>query len=357
MFEQEAIALARHARPHVPARSDSGGSTFLPGASDALSSAGAWDRASRSQAVATLQRSAGNRAVAAALAKASRPNARPATSASLSTIASTASRRPGLNILPILLPLDLEALGVALQAPRSTPAEPPGGSKRISSERGGGSRAAGYTSLPAPIAPDLAVGNPERRGNGYVAPVKPTTVGPDPPVSLYPAPGVHDIGPGAGGQERHINVTPETSEIIRRGEEEHLLDIEWARHLSYDRAAAAVNAVAAAEPPLADSPAAARTQAMDQVRQALPAQLRWKDGEDPGRPWVRAYSRLAHVTIERDQNHWHDMTSAFVLEAAEKRRLGVPEADELTRYVGGPEIGKHPSADLVRARFAELAGG
>jgi hypothetical protein len=60
------------------------------------------------------------------------------------------------------------------------------------------------------------------------------------------------------------------------------------------------------------------------------------------------------VTIERDQNHWHDLTGAFVLDPAEKRRLGVPARDELVRYIGGTEIGLHPPADLVRARFASL---
>jgi len=66
---------------------------------------------------------------------------------------------------------------------------------------------------------------------------------------------------------------------------------------------------------------------------------------------------MAHVTIERDQAGWHAMTSGFVLDPAEKRALGVPVGDELTRYVGGPQIGQHPSAPLVRARFAELSSG
>lgn len=302
-----------------------------------------------------MQRSAGNRAVRQALAGPSpvSPGSMPIT-ASPAAIAASAHSRPAAAVLGIPIGLDYEAISVMLRASRSAPAQPPAGAHRIRDERGGGSRAAGYTSLPAPTPPALTIGDPERREGGWAAPVRPTSVQPDTPVSLFPGPGVHDLGPGPTGQERHIDVTPEMSNLIRQGEEEHLLDLEWARHLSYDRAAAAVNAVSASGSPVADSPAAARQRAAEAVRSELPAQLRWRDGDDYLGPWLRAYSRLAHVTIERDQSHWHDMTSAFVLDPAEKRRLGVPVADELTRYMGGPEIGQHPSAPLARARFSEL---
>lgn len=317
---------------------------------------GRWDAGSLQRTVSSLQRSAGNRAVAEALAESTpRRDSGPAP-ASLSAIDSTATSQPGAAAFIFPIPIDFEAIGVSLRAARSSPAPPPAGAERIRDERGGGGRAAGYTSLPAPTPPDLTISQPVRQAAGWVATVQPTSVGPDVPASLYPAPGVHDLGPGPTGQQRHVHVTPPMSDVIRAGEQEHLLDLEWARHLSYDRAAATVNAVAEAQPPVGETPAAARQLAAREVRSALPSQLRWAEGEDPVRPWVRAYSRLAHVTIERDQNRWHDMTSAFVLDPAEKRRLGVPVQDELTTYVGGPKIGEHPPAQLVRGRFAELTG-
>jgi hypothetical protein len=313
-----------------------------------------WDAGSRQRNIAALQRSIGNRRVSEALSAMVPAHAASPRPASLAAIASTATTHPGAQILHIGIPIDFEALGVTLTAAHSTAAAPPAGAQQIRNEGGNRGRAAGYTSLPAPTPPEFLTSEPQQRGGRWVAAVRPTTVGADPPQSLYPAAGVHDVGTGPTGQQRHVDVTADMAEVIRQGEDEHLLDLEWARHLSYDRAAASVNAAAASESPAGDSPAAARRLAADQVRADLPPQLRWADGEDPFRTWTRAYSRLAHVTIERDESGWHAMTSAFVLEAAEKQRLGVPVADELTRYVGGPQIGQHPSAPLVRARFDEL---
>jgi hypothetical protein len=285
------------------------------------------DSGSRERALVSLSASAGNGAVAAAL----------------STIQAAAHVHAGLAVVNKVA---------------STEAPTRDGAQRIADARGGGSRAAGYTSLPAPGAPDLVVTGPSQVANGtWSAAVQATSVTPDAPSSLYPGPGVHDIGPGPTGQQRHKDVTGPMSNLIKRGEEEHLLDLEWARHLSYDTVADAINAVAAAAPATGDSAEAARNAATNAVRGRLPAQLRWADGQDPGLVWRRAYSHLAHVTIERDTpNGWHNMTSGFVLDPAEKRRLGVPEADELTRYVGGTEIGQHPSEHEVRARFDELGG-
>lgn len=296
--------------------------------------------------VLELQRLAGNRAVGALLA-AAKP-------AAPGEVVDAATSAPGVRVPFLPIPVDIEALGVALGAGAPTPAPAPGGAQRIRDTRGGGSRAAGYTSLPVPTPPELRVDTPRREGDGWVAPVHPTRSVPDTPVSLYPGPGVHDLGSGPTGQRRHLHVTEEMSELVQRGEQEHLLDLEWARHLSYDRAAAAVNAAAEAPAAPRPTPEAARAAALETVRAGLPGALRWAPGEDPGLRWRRAYSRLAHATIERDQNGWHNLTSAFVLDPGEKRRLGVPVDDEVTRYIGGTEIGEHPPAELLRARFAEL---
>ncbi len=330
------------------------------GGRDGVAAIGRWDAGSRAAALVSLQRSAGNRAVQAALAAGQAPSrtaptVAPATRPSVAppaTIDAQAHARPAAAVLPVLF--DLEAIQVSLAAGRSAPAAPAGGLQQIR-DQVPGTRAAGYTSLPAPDPPALVVGEPELREDGWVAKVQPTRVGSDRPESLYPAPGVHDIPPGPTGQQRHLDVTPAMSDLIRVGEGEHLADLEWARHLSYDRAAAAVNALADQGAPAARTAEAARQAASRAVCAALPAQLRWRAGGDPVGPWVRAYSQLAAMTVQRDANHWHDITSAFVLDPADKRRLGVPVEDEVTRYVSGPGIGRHPSAPLVRGRFAELA--
>ena len=284
----------------------------------------AGDAGSRERSVLSLQASAGNSAVVAAL----------------SAIRVTSRAHAGLHVVNKVA---------------STEAPARDGAERIIAERGGGSHAAGYTSLPAPGAPELVVTTPGQQSPGtWNATVRATSVTPDIPTSLYPGPGVHDLGPGPTDQQRHKDVTAPMSDLIRRGEEEHLLDLEWARHLSYDTVADTINRVAAGAPATGDSAEAARRAATNAVRSALPAQLRWADGQDEGLVWRRAYSRLAHVTIERDDNGWHNLTSGFVLDPAEKRRLGVPEADELTRYVGGTQIGQHKPEQVVRARFDEL---
>ena len=319
---------------------------------DGVAGVAHWDAASRRNTLNDLQRQIGNRAVARALAP-SAP-ARPVMS-SPAQIGARAAARPGLAI-PVML--DFEAIVVSLQAAgRSVAAAPPDGAERIRSAQAGGTRAAGYTELPAPTPPELKIAEPRKVEGGWAARVQPTPNDRPLPTSLYPAPGVHQLGTNAGGQQQHLLVTQQMSEVIRQGEQEHLLDLEWARHLSYDRAAAAINAAAESDGPVAPTPEAARERAEAEVCTALPAPLRWTRGTDPGRPWVRAYSRMAHVTIERDEAGWHAMTSAFVLDPAEKRAAGVPVGDELTRYVGGPQIGEHPSAPLVRARFAALPPG
>jgi hypothetical protein len=164
--------------------------------------------------------------------------------------------------------------------------------------------------------------------------------------------------PGPVGQTRRRHVTGEAAGEIRRGEEEHLLDLEWARHLAYETVADTINGIAAGTPASGGSPDAARDAASRQVCAALPNQLRWQAGRDPVQHWRSVYGQLVAVTRERDEvSHWHDMPSAPVLDPAEKRKLGLPEHDELWRYVPGrTDVGKHPSEPLVRARFGALAG-
>lgn len=223
-----------------------------------------------------------------------------------------------------------------------------------------GMRAAGVTMLPAPGAPDVVIGAPLQQSDGqWQAAVQSTSVTPDTPTSLFPGPGVHDEEPTSTGMAVHRHVTTAAADEIRRGEEEHLLDLEWARHLAYDRVADAVNRVAGSAPATGATAAEARSAALQQVRSAVPGQARWPDGVEPITHWRRIYGRLVAITQERDRpNRWHNMNTEIVMDPAAKRRLGVPVADELLRYIAGTtQVGQHPSEPLVQARYDSLPVG
>jgi len=293
--------------------------------------------------VLALQRLAGNAAVGSLLRTTAAPPTAP-------------PRGPTAAAPPLIEALARRHSLQVVGSPTSAPAHPPEGLARIREEVAP-RRAAGVTSLLAIQPPDLAVSSPKRLPDGrFRAAVQPTTSGSTPATSLYPAPGVHPIGQNAGGQTVHVHVTDAAADEIRRGEEEHLMDMEWARHLSVDRASEVVNDLASKEAPTGATADEARTAAQAWVRDRLPAQLRWPDGTRPFPHWVRAYGSLKRVTDERDSNGWHDLTTQIVLSPAEKRRLGVPVEDELRRYVAGTtQIGDHPAEATVRARWDSLA--
>jgi hypothetical protein len=286
----------------------------------------ATDSGTRERTSLSLQASAGNRAVAASLAD----------------IARVRATQPSLAVVG---------------SPGSTLAPAPGGVMQIA---GQAVHAAGVTSLPAPGAPDVVIGAPLQQSDGqWQATVQSTSVSPDAATSLFPGPGLHDEEPTATGMIVHRNVTPAASDEIRRGEEEHLLDLEWARDLAYDRVADAVNRVAASGPATGATADEARRAAMQQVRSAVPGQARWPDGVDPIMHWRRIYGQLVAVTRERDQpNRWHNITTGILSDPAEKRRLGIPSADELRIYMAGTtQVGQHPSGPLVQGRYNSLPLG
>jgi hypothetical protein len=301
--------------------------TSRPGAPAAALTVSA-DAGSRVRDTLALQRIAGNRAVAASVAE----------------IAHLRSTHSTLDIVG---------------SPTSTAAPAAAGVGQIAAQATG-LRAAGVTSLPAPGAPDLVVGAPLQGGDGrWQATLNSTSVTPDTPISLFPGRGVHDEEPTATGMPVKRDVTAAASDEIKRGEEEHLMDLEWARHLAYDQVADAVNRVAGTGPFSGTTAEQARQAACQAVRTAVPPQARWPTGVDPITHWRRVYGQLVAVTRERDDpNRWHSMTSGFIHDPAEKRRLGVPNTTELVRYMAGTtQVGQHPSEAEVRGRYATLPAG
>jgi hypothetical protein len=293
-------------------------------------------------AVAELQRQAGNAAVGRLLrdlrSAPPGPGAQPS-SVSPAMLANLATRHT------------LRVLGrpVPLAAP------PPDGAATIRSQAAR-PRAAGVTTLLAVQPPDLVLGDTQRLPDGrFRAAVQTTASGSTPASSWYPATGVHAIGENAGGQAVHLHVTREAAGEIREGEREHLMDMEWARHLSVDRAAEVVNELATQDAPTAATAPEARAATLDWVRSHLPGPLRWPSGSTAFRHWIRVYGQLKAVTDERDSSGSHDMASQFVLDPAAKRRLGVPVEDELRRYVAGStRVGTLGSEEAVRARYDAL---
>ena len=329
MTERKAAQAERSAAdPAVrPAQHSAHGSTPQSVTSAPLS---AFSGRGAERAAFALQRFAGNRAVAA----------------SMSEIGRTAESRPTLDVVG---------------SPTSTVAAAPDGHERILATEGG-FRAAGVTTLPAPGAPDLVVGTASQQPGGqWQASIQPTSVTPDPPISLYPGQGLHRMSVGPVGQARHRDVTPAASDEIRRGEEEHLLDLEWARHFAYDTTADTINTVAAGPPATGATADEARQAACQAVRSALPLQARWPDGTAPIMHWRRLYGQLVAVTRERDTpNRWHSMSTQLVIDPAEKRGLNIPAEDDLYRYIAGStQVGQHASEAQVRGRYDSLgtAGG
>jgi hypothetical protein len=280
------------------------------------------DTAARTTSALFLQSSAGNRAVASTLAQ----------------IRGASRQDHALRVVG---------------SPTSTAAAPRGGVVQISNAAAG-MHAAGYTSLPAPGAPDVVLGAPLQQSDGsWQATINPTTVTPDPATSLYPGEGLHDDEPTPDGTPRVRDVTKAASAEIKAGEEEHLMDLEWARHYAYDQVADAVNRAAASGPLTGKTPDDAKAVAMYRVRSEVPDKARWPDAKQPIAHWRRLYGQLVAVTIERDKvNKWHDMSGGPIFDPAERKKLGVPKGSELWRYVAGStQVGKHPSEPEVTARY------
>lgn len=123
--------------------------------------------------------------------------------------------------------------------------------------------------------------------------------------SYYP--GSRDrVRPGmthrVGGQvyTHYWRISPQVSELIRRGEEEHLADAQRAYELTYKLIADTINSMFGQRFGPAGSPAEADKLAAAELAKRLPKQL----GTDP-RNWVAVLDRLLGQTKERGRRGWH----------------------------------------------------
>jgi hypothetical protein len=162
-----------------------------------------------------------------------------------------------------------------------------------------------------------------------------TTAGDAVHECYYPGPGDHQR-PGMtqridGKWYTHYwRISDQMSELIRRGEEEHLADAERAYNLTYKLIADTINSMVGQRFGPATSPHEAERLAEAELAKRLPQQL----GTDP-RNWVAALNRLLDLTKERDRNGWHAV------------RIDPPEKD-------GEKI-IHPVVATATTRIGQVA--
>jgi hypothetical protein len=146
-----------------------------------------------------------------------------------------------------------------------------------------------------------------QEAKGYVAVVQRTQTEDVVHESFYPAAGDH-IRPGMKVQDGnrtiqyYWRVSGEMSELIRKGEQEHLDDAHRAFELTYLLVAQTINSVAGKPFGPASSADAAQQSAKTALEKILPRQL----GVDPT-GWADVLDRLLLQTASRDTLRWHSV--------------------------------------------------
>lgn len=218
----------------------------------------------------------------------------------LMQVACRASSEPGLTILFAGTPTAKSApggMGDIIQRSGQSSLGVSGGLTLIKS-------AAAFT------APSFVTRNDHRRiGNRveHYACVERTSAQDATHESYYPAPGDH-LRPGMtqqiGGRtyNHHWRISPQVSQLIRQGEQEHLDDASRAYELTYKRIENEINALAGQR----FGPASTPGQAALLAEQSLSARLPRELGTDPAQ-WVRVLDRLLTLSRTRDANGWHGL--------------------------------------------------
>lgn len=143
----------------------------------------------------------------------------------------------------------------------------------------------------------------------HYAQVQRTTAGDATHACYYPGPGDH-VRPGMTqriGRQLYTHfwrISPQLSDLIRRGEEEHLADAQRAYELTYKLIADTINAMVGQRFGPAHTPAEAHRLAEAKLANRLPRPL----GTDP-RNWVAVLNRLLGQTQERDRRNWHAIST------------------------------------------------
>ena len=195
----------------------------------------------------------------------------------------------------------------------------PNGLGRIISRTGGGSTTLGTTggltlvkNAAAFTTPSFTTQNSSVRQDNVVnhfAQVQPTTSVDVIHECFYPGPGDHERPGmtqriGSRVYTHYWRISQQISDLIRRGEEEHLEDSQRAYELTYKLITDTINSMVGQRFGPAQTPAEATRLAEAELARRLPEQL----GTDP-RNWVEVLNRLLGQTQERDRNAWHAITT------------------------------------------------
>lgn len=187
----------------------------------------------------------------------------------------------------------------------------------------------------------------------YFAQVQPTKSPDAVHESFYPAPGIHTRQLPGGVQVLYISNG--VSNLIRKGEQEHLNDASRAYNLTYGLITKTINALSKkALGPAEDEDGAERL--AEAIFQKMLAQALKKAGQPQGAlsdpsSWSQKLEDLIGKTLKRDTGHWHDVIYSPY------RPQGKPkfhEVDGVQHEVmevgptGSTKIGKVKSKEIVK---------
>jgi len=212
-----------------------------------------------------------------------------------------------------------------------------------------GGKPAGYTavkSAAAFTAPNFVTHmSAEKDGfkRHYFVEVQTTTAADVNHPSYYPAPGTHDnaVSEQKDGTYRYYwTISGKMSELIRKGEQEHLNDAQRAFDLTYGLIANEINAMVGQRFGPAETPAAAEQLAKEELVRRLPAAL----GIDPLN-WFNVLEAMLSMTIQRDRQHLHDVTPGKAIERGKTLYIPLESTDQTSiDQVPSDQIVNYPSA-------------
>jgi hypothetical protein len=230
--------------------------------------------------------------------------------------------------------------------------EPPGGMTFIANQSGPiglGGKPAGYTavkSAAAFTAPNFVTKmSAEKDGfkRSYFVEVQPTTASDVDHPSYYPAPGTHDnaVSEQKDGTYRYYwTISSKMSELIRKGEQEHLNDAQRAYDLTFGLIANEIKAMVGQRFGPAESPQAAEQLAKEELARRLPPAL----GTDPLN-WFNTLEAMLDMTIRRDRQHLHDVTPGKAVERGKTFYIPLVTTDQTSiDQVPSDQIVNYPSA-------------
>jgi hypothetical protein len=207
---------------------------------------------------------------------------------------------------------------------------------------------AGWTGVPnaaAFTAPTIDIRNSSANAGGkwqHFAEIQPTSSDDVQLEAYYAGPGDHASSPpttkiGKKTYSVFTRISPEVSDLIRQGEQEHIDDAHRAFVLTYGRVADETNALAKDKNRFgpADTPAAADKLAWDALFARLPAALSGGLAQ-----WPKVLDTLLKATKLRDTAGWHNIARGLSKFEGNKN-IHLLYKDAKT------SIGKHPSSEVV----------